>query len=61
MDPLAQDAGNEHEDVEIISGTGATRAPLRCTIRGSATQAHREHDSHRRHSIHVVKLKGLQW
>jgi hypothetical protein len=61
MDPLAQDAGHRHEDVEIISGRGATRAPLRCTIRGSATQAHREHDSHRRHSIHVVRLKGLQW
>ena len=60
MDPLAQDARHRHEDDEIISGRGATRAPLRCTIRGSATQAHREHDSHRRHSIHVVRSKGLQ-
>ena len=60
IDPLAQDAGHRHEDVEIISGRGATRAALRCTIRGSATQAHREHDSHRRHSIRVVRLKGRQ-
>jgi hypothetical protein len=29
-------------------------------IRGSATQAYREHDSRRRHSIHVVRLKGRQ-
>ena len=60
IDPLAQDASHRHEDVEIISGRGATRAALRCTIRGSATQAHREHDSHRRHSIRVVRLKGRQ-
>jgi hypothetical protein len=29
-------------------------------IRGSATQAHREHDNRRRRSIRVVRLKGRQ-
>ena len=57
----------------VIGQTDAQRAPrpARASARhaslcalhfigGSATQARREHDSHRRHSIRVVRSKGRQ-